>query len=702
MNSDLLIQTIPLLMCLFISTCETYRFGIGIYDITGPIAGVNMMGYADPSQYASGLHLRLFSRTFIIQENQTSRPIVIVSIDTGMVSQLVKIDVIRKLQEKYGSLFDHQNVLISAIHTHSGPGGYFQYFLYSITSLGYIEETFKPLVTGILESISLAYSNMMDGKIFIAEGNLFNASINRSPASYMYNPKDERAKYEFDVDKQMVLLKFVDKTDKPVGMLNWFAVHPVSMNMSNKLISSDNKGLASLLFEQHMNGDQLLGKGPFVAAFAQANEGDVTPNIAGPRCIDTGLPCDFIHSTCNGRVQKCISFGPGTDMFESTRIISQRQMDRAMQLFTEATEELTGPIGFIHQFVDMTNITVTYNATTKRTCKPAMGYSFAAGTIDGPGDFNFIQGSTKGSLFWNLVRDVLRKPSQELIKCHAPKPILLATGEISFPYMWQPNIVETQMLRIGNLLIAAVPGEFTTMSGRRIREAVEKVSSQISRTKPFRAVIAGLSNLYTSYVATPEEYQLQRYEGASTIYGPFTLPAYVDQFANLTASLVQGIQLPPGPSPPFFLNRLISFLPNVWFDMPHWGRKFGDVLVQPLDVYPNKNDTVVVVFVSASPRNDVRLNDTFLTVDRWNTELNRWTIAYTDANWETKFYWSRNGYAAILFGQSEARIVWSVTSISGECQPGSYRIRHFNTAKNLFGKLTSFVGVSNTFQVQCS
>ncbi len=27
-----------------------------------------------------------------------------------------------------------------------------------------------------------------------------------------------------------------------------------------------------------------------------------------------------------------------------------------------------------------------------KTCKPSMGYSFAAGTTDGPGDFDFTQG----------------------------------------------------------------------------------------------------------------------------------------------------------------------------------------------------------------------------------------------------------------------------------------------------------------------
>ena len=40
-------------------------------------------------------------------------------------------------------------------------------------------------------------------------------------------------------------------------------------------------------------------------------------------------------------------------------------------------------------------------------------------------------------------------------------------------------------------------------------------------------VIAGLTNTYSSYVTTFEEYGVQRYEGASTIFGPHTLDAYI-------------------------------------------------------------------------------------------------------------------------------------------------------------------------------
>ena len=40
------------------------------------------------------------------------------------------------------------------------------------------------------------------------------------------------------------------------------------------------------------------------------------------------------------------------------------------------------------------------------------------------------------------------------------------------PRLWHPTIVEVQIFKIGSLVIAAVPGEFTTMSGRRLKDAI--------------------------------------------------------------------------------------------------------------------------------------------------------------------------------------------------------------------------------------
>lgn len=81
-------------------SASSYLVGLGSYDITGPAADVNMMGYANTEQIASGIHFRLRARTFIVAEPLGNR-IVFVNLDACMASQLVKIRVIERLKSRY-------------------------------------------------------------------------------------------------------------------------------------------------------------------------------------------------------------------------------------------------------------------------------------------------------------------------------------------------------------------------------------------------------------------------------------------------------------------------------------------------------------------------------------------------------------------------------------------------------------------------
>lgn len=56
--------------------------------------------------------------------------------------------------------------------------------------------------------------------------------------------------------------------------------------------------------------------------------------------------------------------------------------------------------------------------------------------------------------------------------------------------------------------MAAVPGEFTTMSGRRLRNAIKDEVFKIDGANDTEVIIAGLSNVYSDYIVTPEEYQV--------------------------------------------------------------------------------------------------------------------------------------------------------------------------------------------------
>ncbi|CBI30442.3 unnamed protein product, partial [Vitis vinifera] len=725
-----------------------------------------MMGYANMEQIASGVHFRLRARTFIVAEPEGDR-VVFVNLDACMASQLVKIKVIERLRVRYGNLYTEQNVAISGIHSHAGSGGYLQYIVYIVTSLGFVRQSFDVLVDGIEKSITMAHDNLRPGSIFVNEGEILDASINRSPSAYLNNPVEERSKYKYDVDKEMTLIKFVDDEWGPVGSFNWFATHGTSMSRTNSLISGDNKGAAARFmedwFEQNvfLNGSESsyfgqsgstrlprrvssiipdlheereklielaasfqpsqgkpatrfssvsrrvrsalrhADKPQFISAFCQSNCGDVSPNVLGTFCIDSGLPCDFYHSTCNGKNELCYGRGPGyPDEFESTRIIGERQYKKAMELFNSATEKLSGKIVYRHSYVDFSKLEVTLSkeggvTEVLKTCPAAMGFAFAAGTTDGPGAFDFKQGDNKGNVFWSFVRNLLKTPNKEQIECHLPKPILLDTGEMKDPYDWAPSILPVQILRIGQLVILSVPGEFTTMAGRRLRDAVKSVlyAGGSDLDSNVHIVIAGLANTYSQYVTTFEEYQVQRYEGASTLYGPHTLSAYIQEFEKLAMAIVRDEQVAPGPQPPDLLQRQISLLPPVILDITPPGVNFGDIKtdVPPRAIF-RKRDIVTVTFWSASPRNDLMTEGTFALVEILHNQ-ERWVPAYDDDDFCLRFKWARSSKLSPL---SHATIEWRVPE---SAVLGVYRMTHFGASKNIFGSIRHFTGSSSAFIV---
>ncbi|XP_061563820.1 neutral ceramidase [Cololabis saira] len=674
-----------------------YRVGVGRADCTGSPAEIPLMGYAIPQQTAAGIHTRLYSRAFIVDDGK--RRVVFVTADVGMISQRLRLEVLRALQEKYGDLYRQENVVLSGTHTHCGPAGYFQYTLFMITSKGYIKASMEPLVNGIVKSIDVAHRNMRPGRIYRNRGHVDDSSLNRSPHSYLNNPEDERHRYKSNTDKQMLVLKFTDLDGDGIGMLSWFAVHAVSMNYTNRMVSSDNMGYASYLLEQDKNPGELPGQGGFVAGFSSSNLGDVTPNTRGPHCVNTGQPCDYLNASCPvGGTKMCQGFGPGGDMFESTRIIGHSVYMKARELYADAVEEVTGFIHSAHQWVNMTDVTVQLNSThSVSTCKPALGHSFAAGTTDGGGDLNFTQGAVEGDPFWDGIRDTLvGPPSNQTRDCHHPKPILFSTGEMNWPLPWHPQIIDVQIITIGSVAVVAVPGEMTTMSGRRLREAVKQELESEGTLGDMEVVIAGLSNVYTHYITTYEEYQVQRYEGASTIYGPHTLTAYLHKYRGLARAIAQGrvSELPSGPEPPFFTKNLFNLMSAATVDKKPPNSSFGDVLEQVYPVY-RQGDVVSVTFVAGNPRHSGDIRDkTFVTVEIYENRTDSWEVVHTDASWETRFHWLKGSNR-----QSNTTVEWHIPPSASS---GHYRIRHFGHYKQLKGLrpvITSYQGSSDVFRV---
>jgi neutral ceramidase len=80
------------------------------------------------------------------------------------------------------------------------------------------------------------------------------------------------------------------------------------------------------------------------------------------------------------------------------------------------------------------------------------------------------------------------------------------------------------------------------VAGRRLRESIR------SALGAREVVLAGYANAYAGYVTTPEEYALQDYEGASTHFGKWTLPAWQTVFDRLVRRM-QGTEAKPALEP---------------------------------------------------------------------------------------------------------------------------------------------------------
>ncbi len=671
------------------------------------------MGYADPNQVGSGLRQRLYSRAFIIGDVDRSEDrFIYLVLDTQSGDTAVRDGILQGLKAlgaEY-AIYSTRNLAVTGTHSHSGPGAWLNYLLPQITSLGFLKQSYQAIVDGALLSIQRAHQSLGPGYLSFGSIDVDDANTNRSPFAYLANPESERARYSYNVDKSLSMLQFRSAlADKNIGVLTWFPVHGTSMLGNNSLISGDNKGVAAYLFEQEMRKASRENL-DFVAGFSQSNVGDTSPNVLGAYCEDgSGKRCKFEDSTCLGRSEHCHGRGPffrnqdqgASSCFE----IGRRQFASAKVLYDVMNVRGIAVRGSVvkslHTFHDYSNFTFQHpNGSLVSTCPAALGYSFAAGTTDGPGAFDFKQndsGAPDANPVWSVVSGFLRKPSPSQQRCHSPKPILLDVGEMQRPYLWSPNIVDIQLLRVGQILMIVSPGEATTMAGRRWKESLAAAASRSSLTDDDPIVVlGGPANSYTHYIATEEEYYVQRYEGASTLYGPHTLNAYINLttgYLPYLSSHAPPVPLAAGPSPPIHTNKSLSFIPGVVYDRAPFFKQFGDVIHDVHHTY-QPGQQARVSFVGANPRNDLRLEQTYALVER-RDEAGIWHPVRDDRDWSLVFEWRR---VNSILGTSEVTITW-------EIEPnveagGVYRIKYFGAAKQpVTGKITSFEGLSGEFWV---
>ena len=205
---------------------------------------------------------------------------------------------------------------------------------------------------------------------------------------------------------------------------------------------------------------------------------------------------------------------------------------------------MAGPIDARVMYLDLAQVTVgpefTGDGRTHSTSGPAGGSaSFAGAWADGPAFPGFREGRNP---WFDWPSKLAYGLSARLRDSQAPKGILMPGGLLN---RWLPVVaqyVPVQLLRMGQLYLIGIPGEVTIVAGLRLRRTVAAVVGAALED----VLVAGYSNGYIHYVTTPEEYEEQQYEGASTLFGRWELPALQQTAAALATAMRDGTAVDPG------------------------------------------------------------------------------------------------------------------------------------------------------------
>ncbi len=600
--------------------------GRGIADVTGEPWGVGMMGYGMPGQRTNGILSRQYARAFVLDDGD--RRIAFVVADIGMFFQAGVAAVYERLARRFGDRYGPSNLVLTASHTHCGPGGHGHDIVYNITTVGHHPRTFDRVVDGVVEAIARADADLAPTAAILSRGLLTDASVNRARTAFDRDPEADRAVFPDGIDPVTTLVRF-ERDGELVGAINWFAVHATSMPNTNRLISADNKGWAAYTWEQR-GGDPQGDQPELVTAFAQTNSGDLSPNLA------------LLPGT-----------GPTDDPVRNAAIIGDRQLAAALGLASQQGEEVDAVLDIRHRYLRLAG----QQTPAGRTGRAILGASFAAGKLtDGPGSPLFHEGKDNPVPEWASRVLYLLLPG--LARSQKPKDLLIPVG----PLRWVHDTFLLQLMRWGNLYFLCLPFEVTIVAGLYLRRAV---ADELG-VDPQDVIVQGYANGYGNYVTTPDEYDEQRYEGGATVFGRHQLAALVQVFADLAGAMRDGKPVAPGKPP----RSQRTWFPSP-LGAPRWGRNHR-CSVREAPESGVAGDEVTVRFTTDHPNAELR--PTYFAVERRSGP--EWVRVADDASSTTTITWHRDWR-----GRFTADVAWT------PAQAGTHRIRYFGAPDAVTGPI---------------
>ena len=490
----------------------TLSAGAATADIT-PTIGLPMAGYSTQGQVATGVIGRLFARALYLEDADGER-VALVALDLMSASRYL-LEAVASRTSAFGVGTDR--LVLAGTHTHTGPGWFYGNSLYdefACVEAGFDEGLATWMAARIAEAVDVARGRARPARVGFGTRACWGVSRNRSKPAFDCNPTalswnsgpfpganapgglfpEQRA-----VDPRVRTLAAFDRgSGAPIGVFATFSCHSTATGACLRSYSSDWPGFASRTarwaLARRWGGDAVVG----VALSAAGDVNALRTGLADPEPVGLDL-ARRVGVRVGDTIAAAVEDAAATAS-ESVRI--ECRYDEP------PTSGRSGP-------------------------PPAPGTRLADRWYFGAPTIGGSEESRTPFYRAGLVREGMRgddfaPDDPQYPKARALGPafdLVRATlGLCASP------VFPLHVVRIGGLLIGTVPGEPTGHAAFALEKAL------LEAVRPEAAFIVGYAGDYVGYITTPEEYDAQHYEGASTIFGRPTLPHLVARLVALATA----------------------------------------------------------------------------------------------------------------------------------------------------------------------
>ena len=459
-----------------------------------------MAGYSTFGKSSIGIGCNLTATCFNINNNMY-----IVTVDLHGISGLLVQSVVEYCNIRGYKNITRRNLVVSATHTHTAMGGFYDsdmYNAFTSNSCGFIKPVFDFLVKRISKAVILSYKHQqLCTEITHTVGELSKIQINRS--------------FNKSACNQINIITFNYNSVKFASMI-YISVHPTVIGCNYDKLSSDFFGVARDILEDIA----------YKVGFFNMAVGDHAPYFK--------LFLDKTDSTYTEAYtqseSECIR--AGTNLANQIKSILSNNDHKNLNIDN---------IGIHHRYCDIYNKTFTdVNNNILTTSKdPYIGCSALAGSKEAPQEIakKFGIHALNGEHIddWHDIDDKKPETFNILICPFMQKPAKVLRQCINTVYTMCTNYDISDIPRDFNIFnywfdnVSIYTSPFEMTSG-----ACDEIIAELKLKSSYNTyIITSITDTYISYLCNENDYNLQTYEGASTLYGPYSCKYLLYCYLNI-------------------------------------------------------------------------------------------------------------------------------------------------------------------------